>query len=375
MFVAVSLMAKAQDADDWNHFKNLARMNLKARIEYVSPLMRMEALVTSTKEDQNVIPLILDDNTVSFPLAKGKHTFVIDLPTATELNRFAFINENAAASGEFEVAVSNYRLPPNDGRWRTIESSRSFTGKRFINVSLAGLETKYIQLTVQAKTRGRIAALAVYGNLTVIDFSERYGKMVSATQSSNYMRVSNKPEERYNFNFANAYSLAKVIYASSGRIALAPRMIDDDAQTNFHFASSDPNPTVVVELSQNQRIYRVSACYKTEPGRMEVYLFNKLPDDLTKLSSYAAIASSEDHLGEGKTAVNFAPQNARYIVLRWTPDRLAHESFEISDIGAFGLVPPSAFDRPTENSIAQYSGLPIAPFIPIDPPTVVPTSP
>jgi hypothetical protein len=151
-----------------------------------------------------------------------------------------------------------------------------------------------------------------------------------------------KLEDMVNFNFANLYAKAHIVYVSSGSPFAAQRMIDDDTVTSFHFANADPNPTVIVELADHEQLHRVSALYKMQAGQLDVYLIDKLRNDPANLSGLTPIATIKDP-GNGKAAVNFNPQGARYVALRWTPDAAQNrnDSFELAEINAFGDVPLS----------------------------------
>jgi hypothetical protein len=126
-------------------------------------------------------------------------------------------------------------------------------------------------------------------------------------------------------------------------------MIDDDNETGFRFAADDRQPTVVVELGQNSHLRRVSALYTMKAaGRIDVYLLNKFSEDAAaKLSELKPIATAVDEDGDGKAAVNFDVQGARYVALRFTPDEVsgrAQNWFEIAEIDAFGDVPLAMLD-------------------------------
>ena len=97
-------------------------------------------------------------------------------------------------------------------------------------------------------------------------------------------------------------------------------MIDDDNETGFRFANSDPQPTVIVELAATERLNRVSALYNMRaPGRLDVFLLEDLSDAAKDLTKQKPVASVTDDQGEGKAAVDFDPHGARYVALRWTP--------------------------------------------------------
>ena len=130
-----------------------------------------------------------------------------------------------------------------------------------------------------------------------------------------------------NFNFANLYAQAQIVYVSSGAENYAERMIDDDVITAFQFAPADPNPTVIVELAERERLHRISALYKMEAGRLDVFLLQELGTNPGDLSGRTPIASVTDETGGGKAAVDFDPHGARYVALRWTPAEKAPQGF------------------------------------------------
>src|SRR3954463_6658245 len=115
-----------EDTNAANRSKNLARLNCGAHIDRVLPGGNVQAVPISTDGSDNPSSLVLDDNTISCPLPVGDNTFIITLPRIAVLQRFAFINQNAAAQGEFELAVSNYRLGSRDPKWITVQSGAPF---------------------------------------------------------------------------------------------------------------------------------------------------------------------------------------------------------------------------------------------------------
>src|SRR3954452_2139232 len=90
-----------EDANGGNRSKNLARLNCGAHIDRVLPGGNVQALPVSTDGSDNPSALALGDNTISRPLAVGDNTFIMTRPRIAVLQRFAFINQNAPAQGEF----------------------------------------------------------------------------------------------------------------------------------------------------------------------------------------------------------------------------------------------------------------------------------
>ncbi len=335
---AISAANSPESTDETNRAKNLAQMNCGAQIECIMPNGRLATIASRTSWDANPTALIMDDDTISCPLQNGDTTFVIALPKPALLDRFTFVNENAAAHGELKIAVSNYRLPANSAKWTEVEGVIPFARKRLFNLSMLGVEAKYVRLSFHVEKEGRIAALGLYGQESLKKFSEQQ----SLVKQARHFAPAFKLEDAVNFNFANLYAQAHIVFVSSGSPFAAQRMIDDDTVTSFHFASTDPSPTVVIELADHELLHRVSALYKMQAGQLDVYLIDKLRADPSDLSGLTPIATVKDP-GNGKAAVNFNPRGARYVALRWTPDPTQNrsENFELAEINAFGDVPLS----------------------------------
>jgi len=351
--------------DTNNRAKNLMRMNCGARVECVTRDGRPAFVpVGGEQKDASAAALIMDDDTLSFPLHDGKTSLIITLPRTFLIERFAFVNENAAACGDVKVEVSNYRLAANDRRWISAAANVSFTAKRFFQLRMAGVEAKYVKLSFHVEKQGRLAALALYGDQTLHAYAARQNHVTQAASTVADARpaTAGRIEELLNFNFANSYAQAHVVYVSSGKLARAGRMIDDDALTAFGFAASDPHPTVILELPKMQRLHRVSVVYKMGLAHLEVYLLNEFPKNVGELGNLKSLASVFDRHGSGKAAVDFDPQNARYVALRWTSESsAAAEAFEVAEIAAFGQVPLSLLDLSelpdlfADNSVASHS--------------------
>jgi hypothetical protein len=337
-----------------NQAKNLARMNCGAQIECITPDGHVVRVTPAAPENSEAAALIMDDDTVSCSLAEGETNIVIALPNPALLDRFTFLNENAAAHGELSIAVSNYRLPAKSAKWTPVEGTVAFTNKRTFDLSLLGVEAKFVRLTFRVQKEGRIAALGLYGQQSLDQFGARQGHVMQVSNAID----GNRPADRVNFNFANAYARAHVRFVSSGVVVDSGKMIDDDPITAYTFSFSDPHPTVVVELSAVQRLHRVSAIYDMHAGRLDVYALNKLTGDVENFDGLKPIASVVDHAGEGKASVDFNPQGAHYIALRWTPEnsRAQHESFRIAEINAFGNVPLALLDMNMPPQLFANSG-------------------
>ena len=137
------------------------------------------------------------------------------------------------------------------------------------------------------------------------------------------------------FDLAKLRAYARVVYVSSGPKTFAVRMIDSDGRTAFRFAADDLHPTVIVQLANSEKLHRVSTIFPSAAARLDVYLTNQLPKNLDDLSFLTPVASIVGPNVDGKAVADFAPQDARYVTLRWTRNGDGGE-FKVAEISAFG---------------------------------------
>src|SRR5437870_3831012 len=145
-----------------NDTRNVAQMNGSERITPDGQDMPV-ALKSQTQKSI----LTLDNKTVSCSLPEGDTTVIISLMRNSPLDGFTFINENTAARGELRIAVSNEKLSADSDKWTPVDGAVSFKRKRLFNVSMLGVEAKYIRLTFHVEHENDMAALARQGLCTV----------------------------------------------------------------------------------------------------------------------------------------------------------------------------------------------------------------
>jgi hypothetical protein len=100
----------------------------------------------------------MEDDTVTCLLQEGETNFVVELPKARLLDRLTFLNENAVARGELQIAVSNERLKADSPAWIPVEGVVPFSHKHLFGVSLVGIEAKFVRLAFRVEKSGRAAA-------------------------------------------------------------------------------------------------------------------------------------------------------------------------------------------------------------------------
>jgi len=135
-----------------NQRGNINPVETTAQIECITPDGRWSAITNGRTVDPHAPASILDENTISCPLREGETTFIIALPKNALRDRFTFVNENAAACGEFKVAVSNWRLRADSPKWTEVDGIVPFAHKRLFNLSMLGVETKFVRLSFRVES-------------------------------------------------------------------------------------------------------------------------------------------------------------------------------------------------------------------------------
>jgi hypothetical protein len=69
------------------------------------------------------------------------------------------------------------------------------------------------------------------------------------------------------------------LYASSGDLEQANKMIDDQPGSAYQFAAGDTSPTAVIDLGRERVLSRISAIYAAQPGSVDFYVLSNLPID------------------------------------------------------------------------------------------------
>jgi hypothetical protein len=126
------------------------------QIQCITPDGRLIPISNSNVRTADAAASANAHNTVSCHLQEGKTTFIIPFPKGAFLDRFTFINENMAACGEFNIAVSNSRLSPESPQWIEVDGIVPFAHKRLFNLSMVGIDAKYVKLSFRVEKNSRI---------------------------------------------------------------------------------------------------------------------------------------------------------------------------------------------------------------------------
>jgi hypothetical protein len=376
IFAVQSLSAATEIPADHSNdsLTNISLANDDSRIDWIAN--DGSDAVSSTLQRNGTNASVKDNDTVSCPLKEGDSTFVIALPKTTLLDRLTFINENADAQGDLRIAVSNCRLPAESPKWNTVDGSVHFAHKRLFNFSMLGVEAKYVRLSFHVENAGHIAALKVHGT----ELLERRTLQECHVIPLLNRVSSNRGNDGLTFGLTDLEARSRILYISSGPSKFSTRMIDGNPKSSFRFSRSDAHPTVVVELTAEERSHRVTVLYKMGSGRLDAFLldeYNPPPgegkdfgsSDSIDLNGLKPAATTSQRAKNGEAAMTFDPHGAGFVALRWTPgsSRSGDEAFEVAEIGVSGDTTLAMID-PAERASATN-------FVRADPPGEIPIIP
>ena len=105
---------------------------------------------------REAINLKMNDAKIRFALRRGATSFIVHLAAPGQQRCFTLENENIAAKGSFSIATSNERLAVNNPKWNPVAGAVPFRHKRHFDLSLVGVEAKFVKLTFLVDEPGKI---------------------------------------------------------------------------------------------------------------------------------------------------------------------------------------------------------------------------
>src|ERR1700680_4286463 len=142
--------------------ENRDRTNDAAQIECVTPDGRVSPLANPGVSNPGAPAVMRDDETISCALPEGETTFIIPIFKAALTDRFTFVNRKAAACGEFNISVSNSNIPADSPKWTQVSGIVPFVHKRLFNLSMLGIEAKYMKLSFHVEKANQVTGLGPY---------------------------------------------------------------------------------------------------------------------------------------------------------------------------------------------------------------------
>ena len=307
--------------------ENLARQTLGAKIEVVG-----DAAGAATEA-----ALLSEDPTAGYALAAGKTTLLISLPKIETLEAISFLS--SAANGEVTIATANAKLSADSPQWHVV-AKEGIDGAT-VKAKVGPSEAKYVRLTFNVATAGRISAFGLFSTPMVSDFTMPRPRQFAQGKDLNLAMVS--------YNVSNVHTKARALYVSSGSdTKKANSMIDDQPATSYSFAAGDHTPTTVIDLGKSCTLDRFSAVYRAGKGSMDVYVLPSVPGaeavalpETLKISEVTMaemkrVASINDDGSQGRGSVSFPATAGRYVMVRWNPAVEQDGAFTLAEVAAFG---------------------------------------
>jgi hypothetical protein len=107
---------------------------------------------------QGTASLLLEDKPLRYSLPEGESTLIIQIPKASLLDHFTFISEETVR-GALKIAVANSCLSATDPTWNAVSGDIAFAHKRHFNLSMVGVDARYVKLSFRVTKEDRIAEL------------------------------------------------------------------------------------------------------------------------------------------------------------------------------------------------------------------------
>ncbi len=107
---------------------------------------------------QSAASLTLADKPLHYSLPEGDSTLIIQVPKASLLDNFTFINEETVR-GALKIAVAKSCLAANDPKWNAVSGDIAFAHKRHFNLSMVGVDAQFVKLSFRVTKEDRIAEL------------------------------------------------------------------------------------------------------------------------------------------------------------------------------------------------------------------------
>jgi hypothetical protein len=128
-----------------------------AKVECVMP----DGRVLPVSHTDHNAPATVKADAINCPLREGETVFIITFRKSGVLDRLTFVNENSAACGHLKIAVSNCHLPADSPAWTSVDGAIPFARKRLFNLSMLGVEAKYVKLSFHVQKPDNITGLSI----------------------------------------------------------------------------------------------------------------------------------------------------------------------------------------------------------------------
>ncbi len=353
-------------------------------------------------ENQSALAKLADDPSVSYPLASGQTSVLISLARVEPLRYISFLTAEGL-SANVSIFTSSEKIDKKSDKWTLARIFDVNPSNFQYAVDLSGIEARYVKIEFNTSQNGRIAGFGIYGEESTRDFIERESDLLSkifkgqktpvdvdlaalyAGASVRYVSsarniqfaarmIDDDPQSAFAFspNDERPFLIldlgqprlvnraAFVMSSKSGTIEIAVhtstgiKELEPNADTpgtlqppqqkmpTHEGATTLDKREIVLPpqlLSKKPSLTQVANSILPESlsDRKAVYPVNI--QTFSETNGYLTVAKLEDRDGSFRRSVDFEPQIARYILIRFTPDKrvaLSGNPFYVGDISVFG---------------------------------------
>lgn len=160
LIIAAMIRASfAAELEDVRDAENREAAKRRAQIECTTPDGRVSEVAIASEQNKSAPAMMMNDETLTCPLQEGETTFVIKLLGTFRLDHFTLVNENGRAAGHLKIFVSDRKLPASSNEWRAVDGNVTFNHKRLFNLSMIGVEARYVKLAFHVRQGEGIEAV------------------------------------------------------------------------------------------------------------------------------------------------------------------------------------------------------------------------
>src|SRR5438552_6140312 len=211
-----------------NYPQNLARIDLGAQIESDVP-----------SDASSSVPFLSGDPASVYALRTGTTRLLISLAKIENIDSVAFLNSEA--KGTVAIALASAKLSPESPQWHDARQEELSSG--LISARIGPAEAKYVRLTFNVSSPGRLGNLGIYSAAPVSDFTMPRARKIAANKGAGNMA---------SYNLADLNAKARTNFVSSGDdLKLAYNMIDGQPGTTYVFAANDAAPAALIDLGRS----------------------------------------------------------------------------------------------------------------------------
>src|SRR5437868_7661439 len=159
-----------------NYPLTLALLDLGAQIESDVP-----------DDASSSVPFLSGDPASVYRLRTGTTRILISLAQIENIDNIAFLNSEA--KGTVTIAMSSAKLSPESPQWHDVRQEELSSG--LISARIGPAEAKYVRLTFDVSSPGRIGSLGIYSAAAVSDFNMPRAREIAAGRSSDALADAN----------------------------------------------------------------------------------------------------------------------------------------------------------------------------------------